>query len=139
MKPSAPAPFSPTLLEKLCALRAVPPFDRIEPSDLALLADIAEPHTYGPGEVIHSGGERLSRVLVVVAGGIVQGDGEPADRLLGTDSLVRNTPVPALTADRSAGARVLRLDRGPYFTLLRECPAFTIGLLELGAARRQNS
>ena len=134
MKPSAPAPFSPTLLEKLCALRAVPPFDRIEP-----VADIAEHHTYGPGEVIHSGGERLSRVLVVVAGAIVQGNGGPADRLLGTDSLVRNTPFPALTADRSAGASVLRLDRGPYFTLLRECPAFTIGLLELGAARRQNS
>ena len=51
MKPSAPAPFSPTLLEKLCALRAVPPFDRIEPSDLALLADIAEPHTSGPGDL----------------------------------------------------------------------------------------
>ena len=85
------------------------------------------------------GGSIMTPLLVVVAGAIVQGNGGPADRLLGTDSLVRNTPFPALTADRSAGASVLRLDRGPYFTLLRECPAFTIGLLELGAARRQNS
>ncbi len=138
MKPSAPAPFSPTLLERLCALRAVPPFDRIEPSDLALLAEIAEPHAYGPGEVIHPGGARLSRVLVVVSGGIIQGDNEPAGRLLGTDSLSRNAPVPPLKGDPSVGACVLRFDRGPYFTLLRECPAFTIGLLELGAARRQN-
>ena len=56
----------------------------------------------------------------------------------GVELWLRLGPVPPLKADPSVGASVLRFDRGPYFTLLRECPAFTIGLLELGAARRQN-
>lgn len=136
MKSSASAGFHPTLLEKLCALRAVQPFERLELDELTLVAEIAKPHAYAPGETVHSGGERLSRVLIVVSGAIRKGENELAERLLGPDSLVRNTPVPLLTADPAFGARVLRLDRGPFFTLLRECPAFTIGLLELGAARR---
>lgn len=137
MKPPAPAPFAPSVFERLCALRSVSPFDRLHPSDLLLLAELAQPRAYAPGEIIHGGDDRLARVLVVVGGSIHHTDGSNAGSLLGPDSLVRNTPVPQLRADPVAGARVLSLERGPFFTLLRECPAFTLGLLELGAARRQ--
>ncbi len=131
---SAPtALFAPSLLEKLFALRAVSPFDRLAPAELALIAEIAEPRAYAPGETIHADGDRLLRLVAVVGGRVLTSDGTSAGTLLGAASLVRNALAPHLVADPIAGARVLRLERGPFFTLLRECPAFTLGLLELGA------
>ncbi len=133
MSAATTAPFAPSLLEKLFALRAVPPFDRLAPTELALIAEIAEPRAYAPGETIHVGGDRLLRLIAVVGGSVRTSDGAPTSSLLGAASLVRNAVAPHLVADPVAGARVLRLERGPFFTLLRECPAFTLGLLELGA------
>ena len=131
---SAPtALFAPSLLEKLFALRSVSPFDRLAPAELALIAEIAEPRAYAPGEIVHTGGDRLLRLVAVVDGRVLTEDDTSAGTLLGAASLVRNALAPRLVADPIAGARVLRLERGPFFTLLRECPAFTLGLLELGA------
>ncbi len=132
MKTAETIAFAPTLLERAFALRTVSPFDRLTPAELVLLADIADARAYAPGEVVHPGGLPFPRLFAVVAGRVVDESGAPAGSLLGALSLIRHTDGPRLVADPATGARIIRLDRGPFFTILRECPAFTLGLLALG-------
>ncbi len=124
--------FAPTLLEKIFALRGIPPFDRLLPAELTLLAAVATARAYAPGEVIHPGGAPIPRVLAVVAGRAQDEAGNTCGPLLGTTSLLRYADGPRLLADPVAGARVIRFERSHFFTLVRECPTFTLGLLELG-------
>ena len=134
---AAPAPpCAPSLIEKLFALRGVQPFDRLPPDELALLAEVARPRQYAPGEAIHPGDAPLSRLLVVVGGGLVDAAGAPAGPIAGAASLVGNLPAPLLAADPAAGARLLDISKRHFFTLARECPEFILGLIELGGQGR---
>lgn len=132
MSAAPPAAYAPSLIEKLFALRRVQPFDRLPPDELALLAEVARPRNYGPGEPIHPGGAPLARLLVVVGGRAVDAAGATAGPIAGAASLVSNLPAPLLAADPVAGARLLDISKRHFFTLARECPEFVLGLIELG-------
>jgi signal-transduction protein with cAMP-binding, CBS, and nucleotidyltransferase domain len=130
---TAPATvYAPSLIEKLFALRQVQPFDRLPPDELALLAEVARPRSYAPGEVIHPGEVPLTRLLVVVGGRAVDAAGVGAGPIAGLASLVNNLPAPRLAADPGAGVRLLDISKRHFFTLARECPEFVLGLIELG-------
>jgi signal-transduction protein with cAMP-binding, CBS, and nucleotidyltransferase domain len=124
--------YAPSLIEKLFALRQVQPFDRLPPDELALLAEVARPRSYAPGEVIHPGEAPLTRLLVVVGGRAVDAAGVAAGPIAGLASLVANLPAPRLAADPTAGVRLLDISKRHFFTLARECPEFVLGLIELG-------
>ncbi len=123
----------PSLLEKLFALRGVQPFDRLSPDELTLVAEVARPRTYAPGEIMHLGDAPLSRLLVVTEGSVRDPAGHATGAITGVASLLNDTIVPVLRADAAAGARVLSISRHHFFTLARECPEFVLGLIELGA------
>jgi signal-transduction protein with cAMP-binding, CBS, and nucleotidyltransferase domain len=130
---AAPTPaYAPTLIEKLFALRRAQPFDRLAPDELALLAEVARPRTYAPGEVIHPGEAPLLRLLVLAGGGWAVPAGAAAGPIAGVASLLHNGPAPRLLADPAAGARLLDISKRHFFTLARECPEFVLGLIELG-------
>jgi signal-transduction protein with cAMP-binding, CBS, and nucleotidyltransferase domain len=124
--------YAPSLIEKLFALRQVQPFDRLPPDELALLAEVARPRSYAPGEMIHPGEAPLTRLLVVVSGRAVDGVGEATGPILGMASLIKDLPAPRVLADPGAGVRMLDISKRHFFTLARECPEFVLGLIELG-------
>jgi signal-transduction protein with cAMP-binding, CBS, and nucleotidyltransferase domain len=131
---SAPlaAAYTPTLIEKLFALRQVQPFDRLPPDELALLAEVARPRSFAPGEIIHPGEVPLPRLLVVAGGRALDEQGAAAGPILGVGSLVRDRPAPRLLSDPGQGVRLLDISKRHFFTLARECPEFVLGLIELG-------
>jgi signal-transduction protein with cAMP-binding, CBS, and nucleotidyltransferase domain len=130
---AAPAPaYAPSLIEKLFALRRVQPFDRLPADELALLAEVARPRAYAPGEVIHPGEVPLGRLLVLADGRAVDAAGAAAGPIAGVGSLLNNVPAGRLAADPVAGARMLDISKRHFFTLARECPEFVLGLIELG-------
>jgi signal-transduction protein with cAMP-binding, CBS, and nucleotidyltransferase domain len=132
MSAAPPTAYAPSLIEKLFALRRVRPFDRLPADELALLAEVARPRNYVPGEVIHPGDAPLARLLVVVGGRMLDPAGAAAGPIAGAASLVSNLPAPPLVADPAAGTRVLDISKRHFFTLARECPEFVLGLIELG-------
>jgi signal-transduction protein with cAMP-binding, CBS, and nucleotidyltransferase domain len=130
---SAPlAVYTPSLIEKLFALRQVQPFDRLPPEELALLAEVARPRHYLPGEAVHPGDAPLTRLLVVAGGRVVDDAGAAVGPIVGLASLVNNRTAPRLLADPAAGVRLLDISKRHFFTLARECPEFVLGLIELG-------
>jgi len=124
--------YAPSLIEKLFALRQVQPFDRLSPEELALLAEVARPRHYAPGEAIHPGEAPLARLLVVVGGRAVDAAGAAVGPIVGLASLVNNLTAPRLLADPAVGVRLLDISKRHFFTLARECPEFVLGLIELG-------
>lgn len=128
--------FEPTLVQKLFALRAVRPFDRLEANEAVLIARVARPRAYAPGAAVHPGGLPLTRLLVVTGGALRDGLGGAVGPIVGVRSLLHDAASPPLTADPDAGAQLLEISRRHFYTLARECPAFVIGLIELGAQGR---
>ncbi|HVW21579.1 MAG TPA: hypothetical protein VHC86_10215 [Opitutaceae bacterium] len=131
-----PPPADLTLVQKLFALRTVRPFDRLEPNEAVLIARVARAHAYPPGAAIHPGGAPLGKLLVVAEGTVRDGIGSAVGPILGVRSLLHDAVSPPLTADPEAGARVLEISKRHFYTLARECPAFVIGLIELGEQGR---
>jgi len=132
MSDDAATAFSPSVLGRLFALRSVQPFDRLQASELVLLSEVAEPRIYAPGDDITTGNEPMASLLVVVCGRALTVDGTEIGPILGVASLVKNQPPPHLVADPNAGAQVLAIAKGHFFTMSHECPQFILGLLELG-------
>lgn len=123
-----------SLFPRMLALRTIPPFDRLSETELTLIAEIAEPRQVAPNEVAHGGGGSFSGLWVTVEGSLVDDARRPADTVNGLATLLTNVPTPALRAG-PAGARILVISKGYFFTLTRECPAFVLGLLTGGHSR----
>jgi signal-transduction protein with cAMP-binding, CBS, and nucleotidyltransferase domain len=120
-----------TLTEKLFALRATPPFDRLGDRELALLADVTRVRQYGPGESIGRAGEPLRRLHVVVEGGVQDREGRAMPPVFGVGALLFHRPLAeALRAASPDGARCLLIQAGPFHTAIHECPGLLIGFLE---------
>jgi signal-transduction protein with cAMP-binding, CBS, and nucleotidyltransferase domain len=131
-----PAASDSTLVQKLFALRAVRPFDRLEANEAVLIARVARARAYPPGAVIHPGGAPLGRLLVLTEGAVRDGLGGAVGPIIGVRSLLHDLASPPLAADPAAGARLLELSKRHFYTLARECPALVIGLIELGEQGR---
>src|SRR5262245_59391876 len=82
-----------TITEKLFALRATPPFDRLRDAELALLASVARVRHYAPGEPIGAVGEPLRRLHVVAAGRIQDRGGREIPPVLGVSALLFHRPL----------------------------------------------
>jgi len=118
----------------IAALRAVRPFERLTDQEITLLAEIVETRSFGPDEMVHPGERPLHALYVTVAGRLMRQDNLTfAEPLNGLSDLLTYEPSPALRAGE-AGARVLVISQGYFFTLLRECPEFLLGLISLSPA-----
>ena len=133
------------IVEKLFALRAVPPFDRLHDAEAALIAEAASTRQFAPGETLCGPHKPLQRLHIVIDGEVVceKGTGESfsvsAPALIGLRSLLFDSPssevIRASTthndATASRGTNCLVLTKGNLYTILNECPALAVGLLEL--------
>ncbi|HVU25423.1 MAG TPA: cyclic nucleotide-binding domain-containing protein [Opitutus sp.] len=116
-----------TLVEKILALKATPPFDGLRDNELALIASAALQRHFPAGETIHAGDEPLGRFHLLVRGSWESPAG-PLPRTLGVASLLYDLPAPAVTAG-AGGAECLVIARSHFHTVAAECPEVLIGYL----------
>ncbi|GAB1488827.1 hypothetical protein MASR2M8_12740 [Opitutaceae bacterium] len=123
-----------SVFSRMLALRKIPPFDRLSEAELILIAEVAELRLFEPGQIAHNSGSPLGCLWVTIAGELIAEDGRPAGQINGLSALLANALTPGLRAG-PAGAEILVITKGYFFTLTRECPAFVLGLLTAGHSR----
>jgi hypothetical protein len=123
----------------IAALRAVRPFERLTDQEITLLAEIVDTRSFGPNETAHPGERPLQALYVTVAGHLIRQDNlSVAEPLNGLTDLLTYEASPALRAGDN-GARVLAISQGYFFTLVRECPEFLLGLITLSPTKEASS
>lgn len=112
--------------ERARRLALVPPFDRLDPDEVATLAGVATARSYGPGEVIAAAGRPVGRITVVLEGSAK----EDPEKVLGLlPALVGSSQTETLHAS-AEGATCLHIRRGQLYTIVFECPEILAWLLE---------
>jgi signal-transduction protein with cAMP-binding, CBS, and nucleotidyltransferase domain len=120
-----------TTAEKLFALKATPPFDRLRDSELALIAEAARHRRIAPGETICSPARPLRRLHVIAWGGIQDSQGGEAPAVFGVGAVLFDLPMTgAWRAAAPDGAECLLIQKGHFFTMVHECTGLAAGFLE---------
>ena len=118
-----------TLPEKILALRRLPVLADLSDGELAVLAEASEERRFAAGEQVCAAGRLPAGLLFVCAGTVTDGRGRDEGAAAGVAALLFDRPPdPALVAG-PAGALGLQITRSDLFTLVRQCPAFVVGLL----------
>ena len=123
-----------TIIQKIIALKELPGFQVLRQSELIRVAESACRKDYAPGKTVVAPGAVLSHLYIVVEGAICDTASQTRiPRVWGADLLLANLPTAsALTADLTLGALCLRLSKRHFFTLIYECPAFLVDLMQSG-------
>lgn len=121
-----------TLIERIFRLRLVAPFDRLTDGELALIAEAAVLRRYEPGRRVSSRDKTARALFITLAGGLVDDAGRRLPAVTPTASLLGGKPLEHdILASPGEGAVCLLISKGQFFTILYECPALTIGFVEL--------
>jgi signal-transduction protein with cAMP-binding, CBS, and nucleotidyltransferase domain len=107
-------------------LARIPPFDRLDPDEVATVAGVASARRYGPREVIMAAGQQVGRITIVLEGNAE----EVPDRVLGMLPALFGSPQPQALHAGAQGAMCLRIRRGQLFTIVFECPEILVWLLQ---------
>jgi hypothetical protein len=128
-----------TLPERIFALRSLPALDSLSDVELAVIAQAARERFYAPGALVCPAGRVPPRLLLVCTGAVVDAAGNDQGRVPGAVSLLFNRPLlQPWTASPEMGAHCLQVSRSHLFTIVRQCPAFVVGLLTDRPHRRQD-
>lgn len=120
-----------TLVQKLMALKSVSLFGELDDADLALIAGVATERAFEPGERFCAAGRCLQRLTIVLEGCIETDEGQCMPPILGAASLLFDAPVAhPLRASAKAGARCLVVAKAHFFTIIYQCPAVLLGLMD---------
>lgn len=132
-----------TLVERVFRLRFVAPFARLADAELALIAESAVLRRYEPGKRVLSRGKAARALFVTLEGGLTDEQGRRLPDVLPAASLLHGEPLACdIFTSATDGAVCLLINKGHFFTILHECPALTIGFLDLfggGAADRRGA
>lgn len=118
------------VVERLFALRALRPFQRLEDTELLLIARHSRPRSFEAGRTVLPAGVVAEMLFVVTAGGALA-DGKPAPVVFDAPGLLFGL---ATTSDYVAGPdglEALVIAKPHAFTIARECPEFVVGLRNL--------
>jgi hypothetical protein len=117
-------------VQRLFALRAAGPFQRLEDAELLLIGRHARPRTFAAGKVVIARGATPEALFVVTAGSATTG-GAPTPVVFDAPGLLFGL---AASSDYVAGAdglQTLIIAKPHVFTIARECPEFVVGLRDL--------
>lgn len=125
-----------SIIDRLFALRASPPFDQLRSSELVLIAAAVKEREYAPGDLIAPAGRPLRYLFVQIRGSIVDDDGVPLPSVFGAASLLFGTPVRTALHAGDEGSTCLVVSRANFHTIMNECPVLLMGLMrDSGEAR----
>ncbi|TAL35084.1 hypothetical protein [Phenylobacterium sp.] len=122
--------IGPEVVHRLFALREIGPFQRLEDTELLLIARHARSRRFEAGKLVLPAGLVAEALFVVIAGG-AQVEGVAAPVVFDAPGLLFGL---ATTADYTAGPEGLEalvIAKPHVFTIARECPEFVVGLRDL--------
>ena len=122
------------IIEKLFALKNLDPFNRLQDSELLVIAEVAEERRYAPGETVGLEGKILQSLYIVIDGQILkESEQKSIPEVFGAESLLFDIPITdMLKASSSKGAVCLRISKRHFFTTIYECPELLLGFLGTG-------
>lgn len=120
-----------TLIEKVFALRARFPFDRLRPEDLLVIAEAAVRREFAPDRILAPRGGTLHHLFVRVGGSLVDETGQPTHDVVGSTVLLTGCDVPYTLRAGPEGYQALCLPRGKLLTIIHQCPALLTGFFEM--------
>jgi HEAT repeat protein len=128
------------LVERVVFLRKAPLFAALPPQDLQPIAEVAEEHLFGEGDLIAAEGEPGDTAYVIVDGEVdvvagartlaVRSSGE----VIGEMSVISSRPRVASLRAKS-DVRVLEIHKPAFEAILRERPETALGLLRVLSER----
>lgn len=121
------------LESRVAALGAIPPFDRLEPDELRLIAPHARLRTFSAGHVLIPAGA-MAEVLFVRLSGSALAEGAPTPAVFDAPGLLFGLAARADHVAGPDGLVALLIAKPHVFTIARECPEFVVGLRDQGAA-----
>ncbi len=114
-------------LEKLSYLRNCSPFDKLSPAELMQVADSSDIKRFLPGQIVLYKEISITHVHIVVEGE-VQYREKAIQGLVGAEGVFLHTTLIDNIVAGDSGALTLAIGRGRFYTIINECPAFTISL-----------
>jgi CRP-like cAMP-binding protein len=124
------------VVQRLFALRDVGPFQRLEDTELLLIARHARARRFEAGKVVLAAGHVPEALFVTIAGEALVA-GAPAPVVFDAPGLLFGL---AADADHTAGPdglEALVIAKPHVFTIARECPEFVVGLRDLAERSRR--
>ena len=118
------------VVQRLFALRGVGPFQRLEDTELLLIARHARVRSVAAGKLVTPKGVAPDALFVIVAGGAVA-DGAPAPVVFDAPGLLFGLATAADHLAGPEGLEALVIAKPHVFTIARECPEFVVGLRDL--------
>lgn len=120
------------VVQRLFALRAARPFQRLEDTELLLIARHCRPRRFEAGKVVLPAGV-VAETLFVVTDGRALADGRSAPVVFDAPGLLFGLAAAADYVAGPQGLDALVIAKPHVFTIARECPEFVVGLRELAA------
>ena len=118
------------VVQRLFALRGVGPFQRLEDTELLLIAQHARLRGFGPGKLVQPAGFVPEALFVIVEGG-AQAGGAAAPVVFDAPGLLFGLATPDEHVAGPDGLEALVIAKPHVFTIARECPEFVVGLRDL--------
>lgn len=118
------------VIQRLFALRAVGPFQRLENSELLLIAQHARLRVFPGGKVVLPAGG-VAEALFVPVEGSARVDGAEAPAVFDAPGLLFGLAARADYVAGPDGLSALVIAKPHVFTIARECPEFVVGLRDL--------
>lgn len=123
------------VVERLFALRGVSPFQRLEDTELLLIARHARARRFEAGKLVLPAG-LVPEALFVVVAGEARAAGAPAPVVFDAPGLLFGLAVAADHVAGLDGLEALIIAKPHVFTIARECPEFVVGLRDLAERAR---
>lgn len=118
------------IVQRLFALRAAGPFQRLDDAELLLIARHARLRAFAPGKVVLPAGILPDALFVAPQGG-VQTAGVAAPVVFDAPGLLFGLAVRSDYLAGPDGVEALVIAKPHVFTIARECPEFVVGLRDL--------
>jgi len=119
------------LVQKLFALKKIPPFTELRDSELGLVVKVMRERRISPGRIVVNAGSSLSSLYVVLEGNFELEGGRALLPVIGMSSLLFDYPLAQNLFSGKNGALCLTINKGHFFTLINECPSFVAGLMKI--------
>ena len=127
------------IIDRMIALAAVAPFDRLTERELLMVAQHVRPRHFEAGAMLIEQGHVADMLYVAIGGSALAGTGAGAERapaLFDAPSLLFTLPAAHDYRAGPDGFDALCLARPYIFTIARECPDFIVGLIDIEALAR---
>lgn len=118
------------VVQRLFALRGVGPFQRLEDTELLLIARHARPRRFEAGKLVLPAGLVADALFVVIEGGVEVG-GVAGPVVFDAPGLLFGMATGADYTAGPEGLEALVIAKPHVFTIARECPEFVVGLRDL--------